>query len=124
MFRIGIRKCFSAAHHLEGHPGKCAGTHGHTWTVEAVFAIEDLGAEGLVVDFGDAGRALEVVIEPFDHSYLNLVEPFTELQPTAENVARVVFAGLRAEARRLDLAPALESVTVWESADTWASYSP
>ena len=122
MYRIGIKRRFSAAHHLEGHPGKCSRTHGHTWMVEAVFCSEEVGPDGLVIDFDDAGKALQDAIEPFDHVYLNEVAPFVELQPTAENVARVLHARLCETAGQAGWKARLESVAVWESGDARATY--
>jgi 6-pyruvoyltetrahydropterin/6-carboxytetrahydropterin synthase len=123
MYRIGVRGQFSAAHHLEGHPGKCSRTHGHTWQVEAVFSAQDLGSGGLVVDFEDACRALDEAIEPLDHRYLNETEQFSGLQPTAENVARVIYESLAAIAGSAGWTAHLESVAVWESPDAMALYS-
>ena len=53
MYRLGVKRQFSAAHKLEGHPGRCSRLHGHTWTVEAVLRSTRLGPDGLVVDFED-----------------------------------------------------------------------
>lgn len=123
MYRIGVRRQFSAAHMLVGHPGKCSRLHGHTWTVEAVVRASDVGPEGLVVDFEDARAALDAAIDPFDHVCLNDVPPFDRLPPTAENVARVLFGRLAdmVEAEAWDAE--LESVKVWESGEAHASYS-
>lgn len=123
MYRAGIKRRFSAAHSLTGHPGECSRLHGHTWTVEAVFAAVEIPGSGMVVDFSDAARALESVIEPFDHTYLNEVEPFGELLPTAENVAKTIFARLEGMIASESWQVRLESVTVWESPEAWASYS-
>lgn len=125
MYWIAVKRQFSAAHRLEGHPGKCSRLHGHTWYVEAVFGGEELGRDGILIDFEDAGKALEDVIADFDHSYLNDVEPFGEIPPTAENVARVVFERLKGEAGQRESWKAAElmMVTVWESHDTRAAFS-
>lgn len=123
MYRIGVKRHFSAAHHLEGHPGKCSRTHGHTWLVEAVFSAPDVGGDGLVIDFEDAGRALEDAVEPFDHCYLNETVPFGELQPTAENVARVLYERIAGIAEASGWSAQLESVAVWESPEARALYS-
>jgi 6-pyruvoyltetrahydropterin/6-carboxytetrahydropterin synthase len=92
--------------------------------VEAVFAAEETPGSGMVVDFSDAARVLERAIEPFDHTYLNEVEPFDDLPPTAENVAKTVFAQLESIAASESLQVGLMSVTVWESPEAWASYTP
>jgi len=121
MYRVGVKSRFNAAHKLEGHQGKCSRLHGHTWYVEAVFASAELGGEAMVIDFGEARAMLETVIGPFDHSYLNEIEAFSDSRPTAENVARVVHAGLLKEMESGGYPVTLEKVTVWESPDTWAA---
>jgi 6-pyruvoyltetrahydropterin/6-carboxytetrahydropterin synthase len=122
MYRVGVKRRFSAAHRLEGHQGKCARLHGHTWCVEAVFSSVEVGPEGMVLDFDVAEAMLEQVIEPFDHRYLNEVEPFTSLRPTAENVARTLFTEILKRIESGGHPVSLEKVTVWESPDSWASY--
>ena len=122
MYRIGVKRQFDAAHKLDGHPGKCSRLHGHTWSVEAVFASAEMGREAMVLDFDTARDMLDLVIEPYDHRYLNEIEPFDSLRPTAENVARVVFTSLLKATENGAHPVTLERVTVWESPDTWASY--
>ena len=61
------------------------------------------------------------MIEPFDHRYLNLEIPeFSELIPTVENIAMVIFRMLKPkiEAMRVKLA----GVTLWETTKTWCEY--
>jgi 6-pyruvoyltetrahydropterin/6-carboxytetrahydropterin synthase len=123
MLRVGVKKQFSAAHRLEGHPGKCARLHGHTWYVEAVFSTPEVGPDGMVLDFETARLMLDEVLGPFDHQYLNELEAFSSVRPTAENVARTVFKGLLVEAEKKAIGVHMEKVTVWESPDSWASYS-
>ncbi len=123
MYSISVKSHFSAAHHLEGHPGKCSRTHGHTWRVEAVFGSPDTGPGGLVIDFEDAVGALQEAIGPLDHRYLNEIEQFSGLQPTAENVARVLYDRLTDIAARAGWTASLQSVAVWESPDAMARYS-
>ena len=122
MYKVGIRRQFSAAHKLEGHPGKCARLHGHTWQVEAVFSTAGLGQEEMVVDFEEAGRLLGAVIEPYDHEYLNELARFSEARPTAENVARFMYVDLLKQVENAGSGVKVEKVTVWESPDSWASF--
>lgn len=122
MYRIGVRCGFSAAHRLEGHPGRCSRLHGHSWAVEAVFASVDISPAGMLLDFDDAKSALEDVVARFDHCFLNEVEPFDRVAPTAENVAKEIFGRLDPCARDSGWTAQLESVTVWESEDAWASF--
>ena len=122
MYRIGVECRFSAAHRLEGHKGRCSRLHGHSWRVEAVFTAGEISSGGMLLDFDDAGTALEGVVAPYDHCFLNEVEPFDKVPPTAENVAREVFERLHTRVHDALRPARLESVTVWESEDAWASY--
>jgi len=89
--------------------------------IEAEFCGSRLGESGMLLDFDEAKGALEEALKPYDHSYLNEVESFTELAPTAENVARVVFEALKSKVKLKGVK--LNSVRVWESPSTMASYS-
>jgi 6-pyruvoyltetrahydropterin/6-carboxytetrahydropterin synthase len=124
-YSVIVKKTFSAAHSLEGHPGRCSRLHGHTWEVEARFTGDQTDRSGMLLDFDTASGALEDVVSALDHQCLNDLVPFDSVPPTAENVARVVFERLKEitlSAGDFGVA-ALESVTVWESRDSAAVYS-
>jgi 6-pyruvoyltetrahydropterin/6-carboxytetrahydropterin synthase len=122
MFKVAVKRQFSAAHSLPGHKGKCARLHGHSWSVEAVLSSEELDSGGMAIDFDDAARMLQKVIDPYDHRHLNELDQFAGVSPTAENVARLVFDGMLELLEASGSAAVLRSVTVWESPDSWASY--
>lgn len=122
MYEIAVKSQFSAAHTLEGHPGRCSRLHGHTWVVELVFRAERPADGGMVADFEDARRVLEQAIDPFDHRYLNEVPPFDAEPPTAENVARVVYERAAEASAGWETSPA--EVTVWEAEGSRATYRP
>jgi len=70
---------FDSAHCLEGHPGKCANLHGHTWFGKVVCrGPANLLKDGMLVDFGD----IKKIINALDHCYLN--EVLQTDRPTAE----------------------------------------
>lgn len=123
MFTVSVSRGFDAAHSLPGMDGRCAGLHGHHWYVEVSMAAEETGPEGVVMDFDSIGRALEEVLEDYDHRYLNEVAPFNEIPPTAENIAREIFERLAARADADGWEGEVRSVTVKESEDTGATYS-
>ena len=87
-----------------------------------MFAADETSSGGMLLDFDDAGAALEGVVAPFDHRFLNEVEPFDKVPPTAENVARELFNRLDSHVHDASWPARLETVTVWESEDAWASY--
>jgi 6-pyruvoyltetrahydropterin/6-carboxytetrahydropterin synthase len=85
---------FAAAHVLRGYPGACERIHGHTWKVEAEVVAHELDALGMAIDFHELQRLLGAIVADLDHRLLNDVPPFTDLNPTAENVASYIHGRL------------------------------
>jgi 6-pyruvoyltetrahydropterin/6-carboxytetrahydropterin synthase len=103
--------------------GKCANPHGHghNYIVEVTVAGSPDARTGSIVDLNTMERAVkEAVVERFDHKYLNLdCEEFAEINPTIENITRVIWDKLNGR-----LAPAqLVNVRVWETPKTYAEYA-
>ncbi|MCL2136163.1 MAG: 6-carboxytetrahydropterin synthase QueD [Coriobacteriia bacterium] len=111
-YYLRIKEHFDAAHALIGYPGECKNLHGHTWDVEVEVKGTKLDDVGIVYDFKDLKDDLLVILKQFDHKYLNEVEPFTEFNATAENLARVVYEQM--EAKLPDHIDIVE-IAVWES---------
>jgi len=120
-YELYIQDQFGAAHNLREYKGKCERLHGHNWRVDLRLAADGLDADGLALDFVQAKRILGEVLARFDHRYLNEVAPFDRMNPTSENIARVV-----AEAVSEQLPPRVRvhSVTAWESDRCAATYRP
>jgi 6-pyruvoyltetrahydropterin/6-carboxytetrahydropterin synthase len=115
---------FSAAHVLHGYPGACDRVHGHNFKVVAEIAAGELDAVGMAVDFVALERVLAEIAAPFDHRLLNDVAPFTEVNPTAENIAAYFHQRLRAALGELTTGPVqLQAVTVCENDRTSVSVS-
>ena len=111
---------FAAAHQIRGHRGGCENLHGHSYRVRVWVRADALDALGMVVDFADLKAAMEEVVGPFDHAFLNEVPPFDQRNTTAELLAQHVFAELR---RRLDDDRVrVARVEVWESDSAGAVY--
>ena len=95
MFELSVRAEFCAAHAiLIG--GQREMVHGHNWRVTATVMGPALDKEGLLCDFHLVERGLKEVIGPYDNGDLNRTAPFTDLNPTAENVARHIAESLGA----------------------------
>ena len=60
---------FEAAHYLPGYDGKCAGIHGHTYTVKdlVIRVSEFLDDQGIIVDFG---KITGYFAKEWDHKFL------------------------------------------------------
>ena len=120
-YKLFITAEFSAAHNLRHYKGKCERLHGHNWRVDLRLAGRRLNKEGMLLDFVEAKRILAEVLDPLDHTYLNEVPPLDRLQPSSENLARVV---AEAVAKRLPKGIRVAAVTCWESARCAATYTP
>jgi 6-pyruvoyltetrahydropterin/6-carboxytetrahydropterin synthase len=110
---------FAAAHRLREYDGNCERLHGHNWKVDVVLRAALLDRLGMAMDFRVAKRLIHEVLDGFDHQCLNELAPFREMNPTTENIARVVYEALEA---RLPSGVAVAKVTAWESDQCGASY--
>lgn len=116
MFELMVEDSFSAAHQLKGYKGRCENLHGHTFKVQVFVEGDKLKPEGYLIDFKDLKSALKKILDELDHSYLNDLPYFKELNPTAESLAKLVYE------KMMPLVPDLKKVTVWESATASATY--
>lgn len=88
-WRVTVRNQFCAAHALRNYKGKCENTHGHNFAVEAsVEGCELDPATGILLDFGILKKALAAILADLDHTDLNALAAFGELNPSSENLAR------------------------------------
>ena len=122
MFEISADYSFAAGHALRGYKGKCEHVHGHNYKVRVTVAGEQLNAAGLLMDFVDLRGALKAIAERLDHRFMNDLPPFDTLNPTAENLAKYFCESLAPQVQRHCLH--VESVTVWETDTTSATYRP
>lgn len=121
MYALTVKSHFDAAHALLGYPGECKELHGHTWDVEVTVEGESLDGIGIVYDFKTLKDDLAAVLAPYDHGFLNEVAPFDRVNPTAENLARVIFEALR---DRVGDGIRVAEVAVWESPVARVAYRP
>lgn len=120
MYELVVESKFAAAHQLRGYDGKCEKLHGHNWRVTMAVTAERLNDQGLAVDFHDLKRSLLEVLNPLEHAFLNDIFPFTEINPSSENLAKWIYDNM---AKKLnDGNVEVSSVTVWESDTASASY--
>ncbi len=120
MFELMVEKSFSAAHQLRGYKGKCERMHGHNWKVQVHIAAERLNDIDIAMDFHDMKKLLEEIVEPLDHSFLNDIFPFTEKNPSSENIAKWIYDSLNKKLANENVQ--VSAVTVWESDSASATY--
>ncbi len=123
MFEVTVEDTFAAGHYLRDYKGKCENPHGHNYRVRVTLAGTDLDKAGLLLDFKDLREVIKPVVDYLDHQMMNDIEPFTRLNPSAENLARYFYqetnARMRAEtAGRVHV----KNVTIWETDETTATY--
>lgn len=116
MFRytITVNSSFEAAHGLRTYRGITEPLHGHTWKVEAEFETDRLDKDDLSVDFVPTKIVLNRAALRLDHSNLNEIPPFNDINPSTERVAHWFWDQLESET---PTDCRLKSVTVWEGRD-------
>ncbi|MDP3297545.1 MAG: 6-carboxytetrahydropterin synthase QueD [Thermodesulfovibrionia bacterium] len=120
MYELMVETQFAAAHQLRGYKGKCENMHGHNWRVQVVVSAERLNEIGLGIDFHELKNITNDAISALDHSVLNDIFPFTEINPSSENIAKWLYdtIGKKINGRNVSVS----SITVWESETASATY--
>jgi 6-pyruvoyltetrahydropterin/6-carboxytetrahydropterin synthase len=85
---------------------------------------EKLDQVGLVYDFVELKKRMEEVIRAIDHKFLNDLEPFTQLNPSAENIAKYFYDELTRRLVTSANGARLREVTIFETDTTTATYRP
>ena len=91
MFEVTVEATFSSGHYLREYYGKCENPHGHNYRVLVTLAGKELESNGLLLDFKVLKDILKPVVNYLDHQMINDLEPFTTLNPSAENLAKYFF---------------------------------
>jgi len=119
MFEIRVEKTIACAHRLFDYDGPCEELHGHNYRIEVAYTGHELDRYGMLVDFTDVKKVFNGVLETLDHKYLNDLPAFTELSPSAENIAAHIFHEM---AKSPFERAKLSSVSVWETPTQVAVY--
>ena len=120
MFTAKVMEGFSAAHRLRGYQGDCERLHGHNYRVEVAVESPQLDSAGIIMDFRDLKQILKKVLADLDHQYLNDIDPFTQINPSAENIAKHIY---HAVSGAMKTPVSLKEVTVWENDSCCVTYS-
>lgn len=131
MFRVTQQIDFCYGHRLLNYDGKCKHLHGHNGRAVICLEGEKLDSRGMLVDFTDIKRSLRTWIDQqLDHRMIlhandpalsllqELREPVFVINenPTAENIAKLIFDHAQAEGF-----PVVE-VVLWETQNSCASF--
>jgi 6-pyruvoyltetrahydropterin/6-carboxytetrahydropterin synthase len=121
LYTLKILTDFASAHTLRDYPGDCNRMHGHNWKVEVEVIAQQLDEVGMGVDFKVIKEAARALAKRLDHRYLNDIEPFDKVNPTAENIAAYFYQGL---SQRLNNSRVrVSAVTLWETDRACVRYS-
>jgi 6-pyruvoyltetrahydropterin/6-carboxytetrahydropterin synthase len=113
-FTVRVEARFEAAHYLREYRGISEPLHGHSYKVEADLAGRGGGLDddAIAVDFVSAKRKLEMLARRLDYGCINDVAPFTEINPSAENIAEWFARELQSAVE--DESAEVVAVTIWE----------
>jgi len=124
MYEVTVEAGFSSGHYLRNYQGKCENPHGHNYKVRVTLAGAALDGTGLLLDFKLIKQVLKPTIDRIDHQMLNDLEPFTVLNPSAENLAKYFFDQTNGRIAGLtDGRVRVKDCTIWETDTTTATYS-
>ena len=122
MFQVSVEETFSAGHALRGYKGKCENVHGHNYRVQITLEGPQLDNIGLLVDFTRVKHVMRDVIKRLDPQFINDLEPFTTVNPSAENMAKYFFEEVSGQLTDLPPGAAVKDVVIWETDTAKAKY--
>jgi 6-pyruvoyltetrahydropterin/6-carboxytetrahydropterin synthase len=123
-FSVRVEARFESAHYLREYRGISEPLHGHSYKVEANLEAKGGGidADAIAVDFVSAKRKLEVLAKKLDYGCINDIPPFTEINPSAENIAEWFARELQTAVE--DENAVVTAVTIWEGPVNSVTYVP
>ncbi len=112
-YTLKVVSDFASAHTLRDYPGACSRMHGHNWKVEAEVTAAKLDNVGMGIDFKKIKSAVKELTDMLDHRYLNEIEPFDSINPTAENIAAWLYQSLSEKLNNEHIQ--VSAITLWET---------
>ena len=123
MFEVTVEAGFSSGHYLRNYQGKCENPHGHNYKVRVTLAGAELDDAGMLLDFKLLKHVMRPVIDRIDHQMINDLEPFTMLNPSAENLARYFYQQTNVQLSEMTSGRVrVKDCTIWETYTTTATY--
>jgi len=124
MFEVSVEETFSAGHALRGYKGKCENPHGHNYRVQVTLEGPQLDSIGLLIDFTELKRVIRSVIQRLDHQFINDLEPFITVNPSAENMAKYFYDEVTTQLQGLPGGARVTDIVIWETDTASARYRP
>jgi 6-pyruvoyltetrahydropterin/6-carboxytetrahydropterin synthase len=123
MFELTVEREFSSGHYLRNYRGRCENPHGHNYKVRITLSGAELDEAGLLLDFKLLKQVMRPVIDRIDHQMLNDLEPFTAINPSAENIARYFYEQTNHQLSEMTQGRVrVKDCTIWETDTTSATY--
>jgi len=120
MFELTVVESFSAAHSLRNYQGPCEKLHGHNFKVEATISCKNLNKLSMGMDFKEIKQILKDILKKLDHTFLNELPYFKDVNPTSEEIARFIHAEMKS---RLSNNCKMKCVSVWENDKSKVTYT-
>jgi 6-pyruvoyltetrahydropterin/6-carboxytetrahydropterin synthase len=79
---------------------------------------------GLLIDFTQLKDVMRGIIKQLDHQFINDLEPFTSVNPSAENMAKYFYDQITGQLTGLPPGARVTDVIVWETDTAMAKYRP
>jgi len=123
MYEVTVEAGFSSGHYLRNYQGRCENPHGHNYKVLVTLIGAALDATGLLLDFKMLKQVMRPVIDRIDHQMLNDLEPFTTLNPSAENIAHYFYQQTNEQLASMTAGRVrVKDCTIWETDTTYATF--
>ncbi len=123
MYEVTVEAGFSSGHYLRNYHGRCENPHGHNYKVRVTLAGKELDSTGLLLDFKQLKLVMRPVIDRIDHQMLNDLDPFTAINPSAENLARYFYDETSQQLNGMTEGRVrVKDCTIWETDTTSATY--
>ena len=111
MFEVTVQAGFSSGHYLRNYRGL------------VTLVGEELDETGLLLDFKLLKQILRPTVDYLDHQMINDLEPFTTLNPSAENLAKYFFDKTSAQLNEMTTGRVrVKDCTVYETDTSFARY--
>jgi len=124
MFQVSVEDTFSSGHALRGYRGKCENVHGHNYRVRVTVEGSQLDSIGLLVDFTLLKQVMREIIGRLDHQFINDLEPFRAVNPSAENLAKYFYDEMQRGLNNLPPGARITEAIIWETDTSQAKYRP
>ena len=123
MFEVTVQAGFSSGHYLRDYKGKCENPHGHNYRVLVTLVGDMLDEAGLLLDFKLLKQVLRPTVDYLDHQMINELEPFTTLNPSAENLARYFYQKTASQLHEMTAGRvSVKDCTLYETDTSFARY--